>query len=294
MRLSAPVKAAAQRLTLPFLIFVSALLAILGKADVMLFDRARVVMADAVSPIVEAVGRPIATISEGIAKLEDMSTVYSQNQELREENDRLLQWQETARRLDTENAQLRDLLRFAPQGAVSSVAAQVIADSGGAFLRNVMVNVGARDGVARGQPAMTGEGLVGRVVEVGDRTARVLLLTDINSHIPVTIEGSHERAVLDGDNADQPRLVYIQPKAELTTGERIVTSGSGGAFPPGLPVGVIASVNGEIRVEPYADLARLETLRIVNFGLDGLLSSSAVTSAKPLRGTRVPASDASH
>lgn len=294
MRFSAPVKAAAQRLTLPFLIFVSALLAILGKADVMLFDRARVVMADAVSPIVEAVGRPIATISDGIVKLEDMSTVYSQNQELREENDRLLQWQETARRLDTENAQLRDLLRFAPQGAVSSVAAQVIADSGGAFLRNVMVNVGARDGVARGQPAMTGEGLVGRVVEVGDRTARVLLLTDINSHIPVTIEGSHERAVLDGDNADQPRLVYIQPKAELTTGERIVTSGSGGAFPPGLPVGVIASVNGEIRVEPYADLARLETLRIVNFGLDGLLSSSAVTSAKPLRGTRVPASDASH
>lgn len=294
MRLSAPVKAAAQRLTLPFLIFVSALLAILGKADVMLFDRARVVMADAVSPIVEAVGRPIATISEGIAKLEDMSTVYSQNQELREENDRLLQWQETARRLDTENAQLRDLLRFAPQGAVSSVAAQVIADSGGAFLRNVMVNVGARDGVARGQPAMTGEGLVGRVVEVGDRTARVLLLTDINSHIPVTIEGSHERAVLDGDNADQPRLVYIQPKAELTTGERIVTSGSGGAFPPGLPVGVIASVNGEIRVEPYADLARLETLRIVNFGLDGMLSSSAVPSAKPLRGTRVPASDLSH
>ena len=294
MRLSAPVKAAAQRLTLPFLIFVSALLAILGKADVMLFDRARVVMADAVSPIVEAVGRPIATISDGIVKLEDMSTVYSQNQELREENDRLLQWQETARRLDTENAQLRDLLRFTPQGAVSSVAAQVIADSGGAFLRNVMVNVGARDGVARGQPAMTGEGLVGRVVEVGDRTARVLLLTDINSHIPVTIEGSHERAVLDGDNADQPRLVYIQPKAELTTGERIVTSGSGGAFPPGLPVGVIASVNGEIRVEPYADLARLETLRIVNFGLDGLLSSSAVTSAKPLRGTRVPASDASH
>jgi rod shape-determining protein MreC len=293
MRLSAPVKAAAQRLTFPFLIFVSALLAILGKADVMLFDRARVVVADAVSPIVEAVGRPIATISDAIGKLEDMSTVYSQNQELREENDRLLQWQETARRLDTENAQLRDLLRFAPQGAVSSVAAQVIADSGGAFLRNVMVNVGARDGVARGQPAMTGEGLVGRVVEVGDRTARVLLLTDINSHIPVTIEGSHERAVLDGDNADQPRLVYIQPKAELTTGERIVTSGSGGTFPPGLPVGVIASINGEIRVEPYADLARLEMLRIVNFGLDGMLSSSAVPAPKPLRGARVPAADAS-
>jgi rod shape-determining protein MreC len=292
MRLSAPVRAAAQRLTLPFLIFVSALLAILGKADVMLFDHARIVVADAVSPIIEAVGRPIATISDGVGKLDDIATVYSQNKDLREENDRLLQWQEAARRLDAENVQLRDLLRFAPQGAVSSVAAQVIADSGGAFLRNVMINVGTRDGVARGQPAMTGEGLVGRVVEVGERTARVLLLTDINSHIPVTIDGSHERAMLDGDNADQPRLVYVQPKAELKAGARIVTSGSGGAFPPGLPVGVIASVNGEIRVEPYADLARLEMLRIVNFGFDGMLPSGAVPSPKLLRGARVPASDA--
>src|SRR6202161_1409076 len=98
MRLSAPVKAAAQRLTLPFLIFVSALLAILGKADVMLFDRVRVVVADAVSPLIGAIGQPDGTISDGIAKLEDMSTVYSQNRELRDENDRLLQWQETARR----------------------------------------------------------------------------------------------------------------------------------------------------------------------------------------------------
>ncbi|MGA2088003.1 MAG: rod shape-determining protein MreC [Stellaceae bacterium] len=285
MRLSAPVKAAAQRLTLPFLIFVSALFAVLGKADILLFDHARVILADTLAPVFSVVSKPIATVSDAVATVEDVFSVYRQNQELREENDRLLRWQEAARRLAAENADLRGLIHFTPQGAVSSIAAQVIADSGGAFLRNVMVNVGSNDGVQRGQIAMTGEGLVGRVVEVGNRTSRILLLTDINSHIPVTIESTHDRAVLDGDNADQPRLAYLQAKSEVIAGSRIVTSGSGGIFPPGLPVGVVSSTGG-MRVQPYADLSRLEILRIVDFGLDGVLSQSAMPAPKPARGGR--------
>jgi rod shape-determining protein MreC len=285
MRVSAPVKAAAQRLTLPFLIFVSALFAVLGKADILLFDRARVLLADTLSPVFSVASKPLTSVSDAVATIEDVFSVYRQNQELREENDRLLRWQEAARRLAAENADLRSLIRFAPQGAVSSVAAQVIADSGGAFLRNVMVNVGSRDGVQRGQIAMTGEGLVGRVVEVGDNTSRILLLNDINSHIPVTIETTHDRAMLDGDNADQPRLVYLQAKSEVTAGERIVTSGSGGIFPPGLPVGVVSSTGG-MRVQPYADLSRLEILRIVDFGLDGVLPQSAMPAPKPVRGAK--------
>jgi rod shape-determining protein MreC len=124
---------------------------------------------------------------------------------------------------------------------------------------------------------MTGEGLVGRVAEVGARAARVLLLTDLNSHIPVELEDTHDRAVLDGDNSEEPRLVYLPTKAEVRVGQRIVTGGAGGVFPPGLPVGVVSSVVGDIiRVEPYAELARLELVRIVDFGLSGVLPQSAV------------------
>ncbi len=271
MRVSAPVRATVQRLTLPFLIFMSALLAVLGKADVLLFDRVRVVLADVLAPVLQVAGEPIASVSRAIGTVGNVITVYHQNQELKLENQRLLQWQEVARRLQSENEELRNLVKFAPQGAVSSVAAQVIADSGGAFLHNILVNVGSREGVARGQPAMTGDGLVGRVIEVGGRTARILLLTDINSHIPVAIEGTHDHAMLNGDNSDEPQLVYVQPKTPVKSGDRIVTSGSGGMFPPDLPVGVVESVGGVIRVESYADLARLEMVRIVNYGLDGIL-----------------------
>ncbi len=289
MRVSAPVRATVQRLTLPFLIFISALLAVLGKADVLLFDRVRVVLADAFAPALQVAGEPIVSVSKAIGAVEDVVTVYRQNQELKLENQRLLQWQQVARRVESENEELRNLAKFAPQGAVSSVAAQVIADSGGAFLRNVLVNVGGNEGVTRGQPALTGDGLVGRVIELGDRTARILLLTDINSRIPVVVEGTHERAMLDGDNSDQPRLVYVQPKTPVKPGDRIVTSGSGGIFPPDLPVGVVASVNGVIRVEPYADLARLEMVRVVNYGLDGVLPDNAIPAPPARRGAHARA-----
>ncbi len=292
MRVSAPVRATVQRLTLPFLIFISALLAVLGKADVLLFDHVRVVLADALAPVLQVAGEPIATVSRAIGGVEDVVAVYRENQELKLENRRLLQWQQVARRLESENAELRNLVKFAPQGAVSSVAAQVIADSGGAFLRNVLVNVGKHDGVERGQPALTGDGLVGRVIEAGERTARILLLTDINSHIPVVVEGTHERAMLNGDNSDQPQLVYVQAKTPVKSGDRIVTSGSGGVFPPDLPVGVVASVNGVVRVEPYADLARLEMVRIVNYGLDGVLPDAAIPAPQPVRGGRARATPA--
>ncbi len=275
MRISVPVKAAAQRLTLPFLIVVSIMLVVFGKTDALLYDGLRGALTDRIAPILQAVSQPFATIAGGFRAISDAVKVNSENAELREENARLLEWQEVARRLAAENAELRELVKLVPQNEVSSVSGRVIADSGGAYARNVLVNVGRTDGVQRGQAAMTGEGLVGRVAEVGARTARVLLLTDLNSHIPVELEDTHERAVLDGDNSEEPRLVYLPPKVEVHVGQRIVTGGAGGVFPPGLPVGVVSAVTGDlIRVEPYAELQRLELVRVVDFGLSGVLPQS--------------------
>lgn len=281
MRISAPIRATAQRLTLPFLVFVSTMLVVFGKTDLLLYEGVRAAVSDRMAPILEAVSQPVATVTGALRAVSDAIDVYRDNANLREENARLLQWQEVARRLASENAELRQVTKLVPQDTVSSISGRVIADLGGAFARNVLVNVGLGDGVERGQAAMTGDGLVGRVAEVGQRTARILLLTDLNSHIPVEFEDTHERAVLEGDNSEEPLLVYLPPKIEAKVGERIVTGGEGGVFPPGLPVGVVSSVSGDvIRVEPLAELARLEVVRIVDFGLSGVLPQSAVPAPK--------------
>lgn len=290
MRITAPVKATAQKLALPVLILLSVTLIVLGKADLLFFDRAREALADFVAPVLDAVARPVATVAGGVRQVEDMAGVYRENARLREENSRLLHWQQAALQLQADNKELRDLTRLVPENTASFITARVVADSGGAFVRNVLVDAGRRDGVARGQAAAMGEGLVGRVAEVGERTAQILLLTDLNSHVPVMLEASHERAMLDGDNSDQPRLVYLRPKTNAKVGDRIMTSGSGGVFPPGLPVGVVASVDGGlVRVEPFAELTRIEMVRIIDFGLAGVLPQSAVPPPRPGKGAKADA-----
>ena len=132
----------------------------------------------------------------------------------------------------------------------------------------------------KGDAAVTGEGLVGRVAEVGERSARVLLLTDINSRIPVVIERSRDQGILAGDNSDNPRLLYLSHGSQLVPGDRVVTSAAGGAFPPGLPVGIVKSTDtGGAVVELFVDWDHMEYLRLLDYHLTGVLQGDSAEPA---------------
>jgi rod shape-determining protein MreC len=268
IRPSPALRARVQRITIPLLVLLSAMMIILGKADEVVVESLRISVMDAAAPTLDLLSRPLAAVDATVKRARDVVAVYQENARLEAENDRLLSWQQTALKLASENSQLRELLKLVPEPSASYVTARVIANSGGAYVRSVMVNAGRKNGVVRGQAAITGEGLVGRVAEVGGRAARVLLLTDLNSRVPVIVEGSHRRAVLAGDNSERPALRYVEAGPQLRIGDRIVTSGQGGVFPLGLPVGVVAAFDGELaRVEPYVELSRTEYLRLVDYGL---------------------------
>jgi rod shape-determining protein MreC len=285
-RFAAPIRLYGQRFAFLGLIAAAVGMMVLGKAETQLVERVRMVVADAFVPILSAVARPVATVNELIARVDEVVHVHAENARLREENERLLQWQAVARKLETENQVLRDALRFTPEAPVSFVTARVVGHAGGSFLRAVLVTAGSRDGVAKGQAAVTGDGLAGRVTEVGERSARILLLTDINSHVPVVLETSRDRAVLAGDNSGNPKLLFLPNTARPEVGERVVTSGHGGVFPPGIPVGVIvAATDTSVRVQPFVDFDRIQYLRLVEYGLGGTLPMSAPPPAQR-RGSR--------
>ena len=109
---------------------------------------------------------------------------------------------------------------------------------------------------------------MGRVTEVGARSARVLLITDLNSRIPVTLEGSRARAMLVGTNGPRPRLLYWPEGTPPAEGERVVTSAEANAFPAGLPVGTVRyTANHVPEVVPAARLDQLEIGRLFDYGL---------------------------
>ena len=280
----APLKSAAQRFAYSALVLLSIALMVIGRADGSLIEHIRTKTSDVLAPVLEAVTQPVTAVTDAVAHVRALTELYRENERLKTENAALMQWQQVARRLDNENSGLRALMNYQPEGSVWFITGRVIGTSGGAFSRNLLINRGTLDSVAKGQAVSAGSGLVGRVTEVGDRAARVLMITDLNSRIPVQIDGNHDRAILAGDNTDRPQLAYVGPHTKINVGDRIVTSGDGGVFPPGMPVGTVASVDGgNIRVEPFADLSRVEYLRVVDFGLAGVLPPDAVPQPKAPR-----------
>jgi rod shape-determining protein MreC len=295
MRPPAQLRATIQRATPPLLILLSAAIILLGKADQTMFDSLRTTLSDDAAPALDALSRPLNTAATLVERARAIVTTYQDNVRLARENEQLLQWQQVALKMSADNRDLRGLLKVVPETAVSYVTARVIANSGGGYVRTVMVNAGTDGGLARGQAAITGEGLAGRLTEVGSRAARVLLITDLNSRIPVVIESSHANAVLAGDNSARPRLVYAGRPDTIRIGDRILTSGEGGVFPPGLPVGVVAALDQGPRVEPYVELSQLGYVLVVDYGLSGALPQPVpVAAARPGRRSKsAPADEAS-
>ncbi len=259
-------------LTLVVLAAVGAML--VGKADTVIVERVRAAAMDLVTPVLDAAAEPVAAVNDFVAQLRDVTNLRTENARLREENARLLEWQSVARRLEAENIELRALSNFKDGPRARFVTARVVGDSGSAFMRSLLLNIGRRGGAMPGQAVVTADGLIGRIVEAGEVSSRILLVTDINFKLPVMIERTRERAILQGDNSPRPRLARFQAVGGIQSGDRIVTSGDGGSFPPGLAVGAVASVgDGGIRVTPVADGTRLELVRIVDYGVTGLVTN---------------------
>lgn len=262
----AALRAAAHRFSLALFLFASVGLMMVGKIDTVLVEQVRAGLADVVSPVLDGFSRPAATLANAIEDVNELARLRQENTALRRENEALQQYQALAHRLEAENAALRGLMHYEPDPAHSFVTGRVIADNSGPFVRTIMVNRGSRHGLAEDQAVLGARGLVGRVVQTGERAARILLVTDLNSRIPVVVEPLRHRAILGGDNGPQPRLLYLPPESQVHVGDRIATSGHGGALPPGLPVGTVAAVeDGVVRVRLFEDLGRLEFVRVVDF-----------------------------
>jgi rod shape-determining protein MreC len=239
----------------------------------------------------DVLSRPAASLNEAIATARDLANLRTENERLKRENARLLAWQEAARRLADQNRALQSLLDFKADPQSRYVSARVVGDSGGAFVRSMLLNAGKRDGVAKGQAVVTGDGLVGRIVSAGQWSSRVLLITDINSRVPVVVESARDRAILAGDNTNLPKLVFLPGNSVVKPGDRVVTSGDGGVFPPGLPVGRVASVgDGGIRVQPFVRLDNLEFVRTVDYvGVSTAIPEDDDAPAEPAKATPEPA-----
>ncbi len=227
-------------------------------------EQIRIDIIDRVVPSFDWVLQPVTRITAMVENLSSYARIVEQNQELRRELQQMRAWREAALQLEQRNAQLLSLNQVRIDPALTHVTGIVLADSGSPFRRSVLLNVGARDGVQDGWAVMDGLGLAGRISGVGNRTARVVLLTDTASLVPVIVQPSGQRALLAGDNSPFPVLEFIESPDDLRPGDRVISSDDGGVFPAGLLVGeVVQTRDRRLRVRLAADYGRLDFLRVI-------------------------------
>jgi rod shape-determining protein MreC len=253
------------QLPLAVLFVLAVAVVLIGKAQSTLFDRARTQIVDWLAPELAWAHRPFDWVAGWWADLGEGYHVYQENVRLKEENARLRQWQAAAVMLDARVKRYQLLLHAVPDPALSSVMAHVIGRAKRPFLETMILDAGKANGIKPGQAVIDARGMIGRIFLAGERTSWVILLSDLNSRIPITIEPGHVRAILAGDNAKAPGLETLAQGAIIKEGDQVVSSGDGGILPPGLPIGTIVQDGAGYRVALLADPAFSQDVMVVDF-----------------------------
>ena len=237
---------------------------ILWRIDNPRVETLRLAIMDRFLPTFDWTINPLTGMTRMIGDFQSIEQVYEQNRELRRELQRMKGWREAALQLEEKNARLRALnnVRLSPR--ITYVTGEVLTDSGGPFRQSALLNIGRIDGVPDGAATVDGLGLVGRVSGVGERTSRIILLTDTNSRVAAVIQPSGQRAMVSGDGTLAPLVEFVEDPDALRAGDRIVTSGAGGVFPADILIGTLAvDPQGRLRARMAADYRRLEFIRVL-------------------------------
>jgi rod shape-determining protein MreC len=256
---------------------IALVVAVVAATAILLSDRRETFKAEAygvsrrasdkvLAPVGDVLATPGRWTGAGVDTVRDYFGAGSQNRELKAELREMKQWRDVAIALKDENARYRTLLGLKTDPPIPMVAARMVTDSRGPFADTRLANTGSERGVKAGNPVMSENGLVGRVIGVTNGASRVLLLTDIASRTPVMIDRTNARAILTGDGGPNPRLDYLRGRDPIRDGDRLLTSGDGGVLPRGLPVGTaVKGLDGRWRVVLASDKAPIDFVRILLF-----------------------------
>jgi rod shape-determining protein MreC len=216
-------------------------------------------------PLLVAVHAPVSQFDRWLGSADELFTVYQENLRLKDENARLRQWRNVAVVMQDRVKRYQSLLHAVPDPDIHSVLSQVIGRANRPFLQTMILDAGGTANVKPGEAVVDARGMIGRIYLTGARTSWVILLTDLNSRIPVTIAPGNHQAIMVGDNTALPSLDTLSQTVTPHAGDQVVSSGDGGLLPPGLPIGTVVGQAGQYRVALLADAASAEDVEVLAF-----------------------------
>jgi len=256
-----------QKFSLITLIFLSVLIIILSNLNFKLIKDIRLGINEVIYRSSYFVSIPENKLGELKIKLSEHLTLYDDYQNIKKELEDLKQNKLSADYLKLENEKLRSLIN--ENISSNEILAKVITDKDSPFLKSVILNRGSKDNVKLGMAVMYNSFLVGQIIEVNFTNSRALLLSDLNSKIPVIIQPPSIQAVSSGTGKDYGVIEFTKDDInyDLSEQDRIIyTSGLGGMFKSGIPIGRIYKDSGN-KIIFFSDFSQLDYVKIVKFNL---------------------------
>lgn len=251
-------------LTASILMILSLILLAISVAKPSLTTGVRGTITDLFNPAVSSFSIPLQSLTLILHDVTSFAQIQADKARLEQENEKLRQWYQTALLLESENQSLRSLLNLEIDPKFNQVSARIISDSGSAFIKTILIKAGKNKNIHKDSAVISGQGLIGRIVEVSKTTSRVLLVTDINSRVPVFLEGSDQNLIMAGTNDIEPKLIHLPQDSKIPVGTILFTSGYGGVYPSGLPVGrVKEKENGTLGVMLFSNVNSLRIVRVI-------------------------------
>ena len=259
-------KGTQQRFSLFVLIIISILLIFLETINTKPLNKIRSLIKDVVYRGAVVATFPNKIFSGSYNSVQDHFSLYRDYNELKKENEELKNKKSKSDFLELENSQLRKLIDEQVQSESNLVSARVLLDEQSPYLNSFVINIGANKDIKNGMAVLDGKNFIGRIVGVNFFSSRILLVTDLNSKIPVISEPSGNHAILSGHGKAQPTLEYLSENHEIEEGDKIYTSGKEGIFAPGIPVGEARIKKDKLQVKLYSNL---NEITFVNINLEG-------------------------
>ena len=257
-----------QRFSLIALILFSIFIIVLGKYNFKGVNFLKLSIKEIVYRTTFIVSVPENFVISSYQTIHDHFSLYSNYENLKKDYESLKAAKLNTDFLKSENEALKSKINDVSTQS-SELLAKVIIDKKSPFLRSVIVNRGSKDNVILGMAVLDEKFLVGKVVEVNYSTSRVLLLSDLNSKIPVSIEPNGVQSILSGSGSNFGEIQYIKEDYQLDSDFEIFTSGSGGIFRSGIPIGktILNAGSGldTIKVKFHSDFSQLRLVKIVSF-----------------------------
>lgn len=224
-----------------------------------------VVISYIITPSANIIASPITITKSTLDYASKATYIYKENKILRSNNDLLRQIILQNEKYAKESKQLKELLNFKEHNNFHTTTSRIYVTNTGSYRQTAIIKIGSNENAKKNQVVISGNGLLGRIIETFSHSAQILLYTDPKSRIPVYSSDSREKAIMIGQNNKLPRLQYLTKNNSLSVGEIIYTSGDGMVFPPDIPVGiVIKDTEGDFVIKPFVNIEKVEFISIID------------------------------